>query len=815
MINNFLDGKEIDSFFKENKNVNINDFDKKYYLKDYHLESNSIETNKIQDLIDYISDNGGGLLVVDGIYKTGALYFKDGVSLYLAKDSKLIASEHINDYPLCYTRIEGESGLYYPALLNFIGVNNISIFGEGVIDGNGYSHWRSFWNRFKWNPDAKNKDEQRPRLIFISNSNNVTIDGISLINSPFWNIHLYKSDYIKVLNTNIFSPEVPIKAPSTDGVDVDYCKYVLIKNNTFDVNDDAISLKGGKGPYADKDFHNGINEYIIIENNTFKFCHSCLTLGSESIHNKDIIFKDFVSLESNNILWCKIRPDTPQIYENILVDNGKGYSKALIYIRPWTQYYDLKGRKDLPINICRNIKISNVNLKCDNYFKITKSNQYILKDFEFENLNIDCLVSGFDSNKVDNIKIKNVIVNEKYKDLENKLEEVKNKFKEEHIKAVSNFKNPVIVVSNAYKGIWLEHAYDSIMYGNLIDDFSIAKSTINLFLDLANDKGQIPCFVKDDGSIGFSQIQECVSFARLGFMVYEKTNDLDLLKKLYDKSIKYVDFLYKYRMTMNKGLVEMFVGYDTGHDNSGRLDGMKYKGYYSINGERIDSSIKPDDDSIIAVDLNCNLYMTLNTIKEMAIVLNDNKNIQKYDKLQRDLKKNLFDVCFDEEDSFFYDVDKNGKRKYKSSSIFSLFMERVLDREKDKELIDKIYNKYIKNPNEFWTNYPFPSMSISDKSFNSHKMPNSWGYYSQALIALRCSLWMDYYGYKKDYDELLYKWLDKFVENYDDMPFGQELDPITGECSGCSLNYSTSIILFLYAIRRLKLLQSHDIIPTF
>ena len=123
----------------------------------------------------------------------------------------------------------------------------------------------------------------------------------------------------------------------------------------FDVNDDVISLKGGKGPYADKDFHNGINEYIIIENNTFKFCHSCLTLGSESIHNKDIIFKDFVSLESNNILWCKIRPDTPQIYENILVDNGKGYSKALIYIRPWTQYYDLKGRKDLPINICRNI----------------------------------------------------------------------------------------------------------------------------------------------------------------------------------------------------------------------------------------------------------------------------------------------------------------------------------------------------------------------------------------------------------------------------------------------------------------------------
>ena len=94
-------------------------------------------------------------------------------------------------------------------------------------------------------------------------------------------------------------------------------------------------------------------------------------------------------------------------------------------------------------------------------------------------------------------------------------------------------------------------------------------------------------------------------------------------------------------------------------------------------------------------------------------------------------------------------------------------------------------------------------------------MPNSWGYYSQALIALRCSLWMDYYGYIKDYDHILYKWLDMFIKNYDENPFGQEIDPISGESSGASLWYSSSMILFLYIIRRLKLLQSHDIIPTF
>ena len=174
------------------------------------------------------------------------------------------------------------------------------------------------------------------------------------------------------------------------------------------------------------------------------------------------------------------------------------------------------------------------------------------------------------------------------------------------------------MISNAYKGCWLEHVYDSIMYGNLFNDFSIAKNTINAFIDLQNEKGQIPCFIKDDGSIGYSQIQECVSFARLGSIVYEKTKDLELLKRLYDASIKWVDFLYKYRMSLNKGLVECYVGYDTGHDNSGRLEGLKYKGFYSIDGKRISADVKPDSISFIAVDMNCNLYMTLNSIKEMA-----------------------------------------------------------------------------------------------------------------------------------------------------------------------------------------------------
>jgi hypothetical protein len=82
-------------------------------------------------------------------------------------------------------------------------------------------------------------------------------------------------------------------------------------------------------------------------------------------------------------------------------------------------------------------------------------------------------------------------------------------------------------------------------------------------------------------------------------------------------------------------------------------------------------------------------------------------------------------------------------------------------------------------------------------------MPNSWGYYSQSLIVLRCSLWMDYYGFSSDYDYILSKWIEGIESNYIKYPFSQELDPNTGISSGASEWYSTSMLLYIYACNRL------------
>ncbi|MCR5705417.1 MAG: hypothetical protein K6G48_01250 [Acholeplasmatales bacterium] len=371
----------------------------------------------------------------------------------------------------------------------------------------------------------------------------------------------------------------------------------------------------------------------------------------------------------------------------------------------------------------------------------------------------------------------------------------------EHIKSIHGIINPMIMISNAYPGVWLEHVYDAVIYGDLFSDYSIAINTINTFIDLQNDKGAYPCFIKDIEGPGYSQIQECVSFITLGLYVYNKTHDMKLINKLYQSGKRYIDFIYKYRMTRGMGLPEAFVGYDTGHDNSARLDSYKYSGCYRVNGERISSDILPDK-AYIAVDMSSNLYGNLSSLSRIAEILGIEEDKEKYYMMAEEVKKNIFKYLYDKETDFFYDLDSDNHFIYvKSSQIFHLFQEHVIV---DKDMIDNIYHKYLMNKNEFNSSYPIPAVSLSDKSRDSHKMPNSWGYYSQALIALRCNLWMDSYGFKREYDNILSKWMEGFKRNYNSNPFSQELDPTTGESSGASLMYSSAILLYILAYKRLN-----------
>lgn len=409
----FPDGTPIDSWFSDTQVPELRQLGKQYVLTEYGIVDNGgVQTAQIQNLIDTAYENGGGVIVVPaGTFLTGALFFKQNVHLYITEGGVLKGSEHITDYPVCQTRIEGESCMYYPALINADGVEGFVMCGKGTIDGSGQRSWEAFWQRRKWNPQCTNKDEQRPRLVFISNSKNVILADLRMQNSHFWNCHIYKCDHVKFLGCTILSPKEPIKAPSTDAIDVDVCSDVLIKNCYVAVDDDAVALKGGKGPWADTAPENGPNQRIIIEDCEYGFCHSCLTCGSESIHNRNIIVRRIKVSGAVNLLWLKMRPDTPQHYEYITIEDIEGEFQNFITAKPWRQFYDLKDRKDIPMSYANNVTIRNVDCRCNTYFNVLKEDeQYRMRDFLFENLKVKAENDGFRADAIENLVRKNVSV---------------------------------------------------------------------------------------------------------------------------------------------------------------------------------------------------------------------------------------------------------------------------------------------------------------------------------------------------------------------------------------------------------------------
>lgn len=407
----FPDATPIDAWFYDTDVPELSMLGRQYVLTEYQIyDDGRIHTGEIQELIETAAKEGGGVIVVPaGTYLTGSLFFRQGVHLYVSAGGTLKGSDDISDYRLLQTRIEGETCPYFAALINADGVDGFTLCGPGTIDGNGLRSWKSFWLRRSWNPQCTNKDEQRPRLVYLSGCKNVLIADLHLQNAHFWTTHIYKCDHVKYINCHIFSPAAPVKAPSTDAIDIDVCTDVLVKNCYLEVNDDSVVLKGGKGPWADSAQENGSNERILVEDCVYGFCHGCLTCGSESVHNRNILVRRIRVLDGENLLWLKMRPDTPQHYEYITMEQIEGRVTNFINVNPWTQFYDLKGREEIPLSYADHITMRDCICECETCFNVAaQEEQYRLSDFTFENLRITAKKAGASCDAVENMMLQKV-----------------------------------------------------------------------------------------------------------------------------------------------------------------------------------------------------------------------------------------------------------------------------------------------------------------------------------------------------------------------------------------------------------------------
>ncbi len=349
----------------------------------------TLNTKAIQKAIDGLAASGGGTLVIPrGEFLSGAIFLKPKVNLHLDEGAVLKGSTNILDYPEGETRIEGHFEMWIPALLNGDHVDHLRITGPGMIAGGGQPFWDAFWRAVRTNRFITNLAVKRPRNIFIQDSKDVQVTGITLRESGFWNLHLFRCSQVLVKNVDI---RAPLRSPSTDGIDVDSCQKVVIRGCYISVDDDNITLKGNKGTSALDDKSIPPAENIRISRCTFGLGNAALTVGSEATLVRNVVIEDcrLTGTNRNCVLKLKLRPDTAEDYENIaarniVVDNP---AAQLISIQPWNQFFDLQG-KPAPSQLVTNVTVANVSGTMHDFGKVSGAEKSTVANLTFKNIDI-------------------------------------------------------------------------------------------------------------------------------------------------------------------------------------------------------------------------------------------------------------------------------------------------------------------------------------------------------------------------------------------------------------------------------------------
>lgn len=271
---------------------------------------------------------GGRVVVPPGIWLTGPIHLQSNVNLHVAKDATLAFSRDTADYlPLVLTRWEGVECMNYSPLIYAFEAENVAVTGSGTLDGQASDEYWWPWKgkkEFGWRPGMADQDAARNKLFAMGDANtpvaerqfgegsqlrpnffepyrctNVLIEGVTLKNAPFWEVHPVLCRSVTVRGLNIDSA-----GPNTDGCDPESCTDVLIENCTFNTGDDCIAIKSGRN--GDGRRVNVPSRNIVIRGCTMKDGHGGVTIGSEitgGVHN---VFAEDCKMDSPD-LWNAIR----------------------------------------------------------------------------------------------------------------------------------------------------------------------------------------------------------------------------------------------------------------------------------------------------------------------------------------------------------------------------------------------------------------------------------------------------------------------------------------------------------------------------
>jgi polygalacturonase len=295
-------------------------------------DGRTLATRAIAQAIDACTAAGGGRVVVPaGTFLTGAVHLRSNVNLHVEAGATLLFDTNPANYPLVFTRWEGMELMNYSPLVYARKQKNIAITGPGTLDGQGSAeHWWPW--KGKWDGTTKYGYEEgmpdqrpararlfqlaedgvpvekrvfgdgsmlRPPFIQPYDCENVLIEGVTLRNSPFWNIHPVLCKNITLRGVTVYG-----HGPNNDGCDPESVDHMLIENCSFDTGDDCIAVNSGRN--ADGRRLHTPSQNIVIRNCRMKEGHGGVVVGSQISGGARFVFAENCQMDSPD-LWYAIR----------------------------------------------------------------------------------------------------------------------------------------------------------------------------------------------------------------------------------------------------------------------------------------------------------------------------------------------------------------------------------------------------------------------------------------------------------------------------------------------------------------------------
>jgi polygalacturonase len=256
---------------------------------------------------------GGEVVVPAGTYLTGAIELKSNVNLHLADGAILMFSGDQSEYPLEPTRNQGIDLITFSPLIHAQNATNIGITGNGILDGTLTGKWNkqvgANWNRLVQMEENSTPIAQRifgpdhplaTTFVEPYNCTNVLIQGITIQNSHWWQMH-------PTLSTNVIIDHVTTtsSASHTDGCDPDGCDNVIIENCDLGAGDDNIAIKSGRNPDTQR-VHKP-SENIVVMNTQFHGPWGMIACGSEQTEGIQHVFGYNLSTDAGGLKWKGVR----------------------------------------------------------------------------------------------------------------------------------------------------------------------------------------------------------------------------------------------------------------------------------------------------------------------------------------------------------------------------------------------------------------------------------------------------------------------------------------------------------------------------